>query len=794
MGLQARLLGSIVVLVMLLVGATGTICYKEAETGLMDALLDSMKGNADSVLRSTTMMIDDSSMDVERIVGLKRMRDYYSGDVYDAKARDYISKEIPGINESYPSFLSVTLLDAKGLVLASSDADLIGKSLADTGYHKKSLQNERFISKPYFSNSNKRGLMGISVPVAINGRVKGAVVCTLDLSDMHQRFVNPVKINARGYAYVLDDSGLIVMHRNQDLLFKDNLPAAALFKKIAKEQEGWSKILSASGVPSVLYYESDKKYGLTVALQDDEDDAFSALRAIRNVSVTVAGVAVLIGALLVFVIVRPIVAALAKGVAFAGDVAAGKLDHRFDLKRRDEIGTLAVALQTIPDTLHQVLSAYTELERMVATGRLGARGEVKGLEGEFVKLVQGANGIAERFCTILDNIPSPVLVFDLSLRCIYMNATGRKLTTQSYEGKTCNELFHREDYGTERDALRRAKESGQAASGETRAKPNGVDLYVQYHVIPLTDGQGKVAALLQLVTDITEIKNTQRKIVEVANRATDISHRMAAASEELSVRIAQVSSGSETQRDRVASTATAMAEMTATVLDVARNAESANSQGESTKECAQNGAAVVSKVIASINALNGTTRAMQTDMESLGAQAEAIGGVMNVISDIADQTNLLALNAAIEAARAGDAGRGFAVVADEVRKLAEKTMTATAEVGRNIRDIQSATAGNLLRMREAAAETEEVAALAAASGEALEEITKLASSNAALISSIATAAEEQTATSERINSAVDEINSIASETVTGMVQSASAVAEVDRMAHELRVLLDRLQS
>ena len=36
-------------------------------------------------------------------------------------------------------------------------------------------------------------------------------------------------------------------------------------------------------------------------------------------------------------------------------------------------------------------------------------------------------------------------------------------------------------------------------------------------------------------------------------------------------------------------------------------------------------------------------------MVSLGSQAESIGAVMTVISDIADQTNLLALNAAREA-------------------------------------------------------------------------------------------------------------------------------------------------
>ncbi|WP_438296353.1 methyl-accepting chemotaxis protein [Sporosarcina sp. FA15] len=82
-------------------------------------------------------------------------------------------------------------------------------------------------------------------------------------------------------------------------------------------------------------------------------------------------------------------------------------------------------------------------------------------------------------------------------------------------------------------------------------------------------------------------------------------------------------------------------------------------------------------------------QSMSEVIGTLEGKVNAIGGVMETITQISSQTNLLALNASIEAARAGEHGKGFAVVADEVRKLAEQSARSTEEVKVTVQELQT---------------------------------------------------------------------------------------------------------
>ncbi|WP_043637258.1 methyl-accepting chemotaxis protein [Desulfovibrio sp. TomC] len=283
-------------------------------------------------------------------------------------------------------------------------------------------------------------------------------------------------------------------------------------------------------------------------------------------------------------------------------------------------------------------------------------------------------------------------------------------------------------------------------------------------------------------------------MLHAAERLTGVVDIVTTASSELSTQIGESTQGAEHQSGRINETATAVEQMTASVLEIARNAEGTARLAEQSKAAAEDGGRQMEQVKADVHGISLEFEDVYGSVSDLSYKADGIGSIAQTIEDIADQTNLLALNAAIEAARAGDAGRGFAVVADEVRKLAEKTMTATKEVGEAVAGIRRSVGGTLTGMDRAKQIIEQSMARTDQAAHGLANLLAMFAQSSDQIRAIATAAEEQSSATEEINRHIEEINGIASETVGAMREAARAVADLAEQAVVLKDLICALES
>jgi methyl-accepting chemotaxis protein len=232
--------------------------------------------------------------------------------------------------------------------------------------------------------------------------------------------------------------------------------------------------------------------------------------------------------------------------------------------------------------------------------------------------------------------------------------------------------------------------------------------------------------------------------------------------------------------------ATAISQMSSTVLEVANHTNVAATLAQTAMDEFNAGQIEVSKTQHSINALADKVTEAAGVINNLSEDSRQIVTVLEVIQGIAEQTNLLALNAAIEAARAGEQGRGFAVVADEVRNLARRTQESTRQIQAVIAKMQQSSTLAVTVMKEGKSQADLSVQQAQCAGESLSAINLSVTRISDMNIQIATAAEEQSVVASEINRNFSQITSSA-------VKAEHEAGKITSASHQLEALAKKLE-
>lgn len=281
------------------------------------------------------------------------------------------------------------------------------------------------------------------------------------------------------------------------------------------------------------------------------------------------------------------------------------------------------------------------------------------------------------------------------------------------------------------------------------------------------------------------------------------SETVSAASEELLSVAEMMLEDSQSFTGKSETVATAAGEMSQSMEAVASATEQAveylGSVTDSTGQIKQN----LDKVAENCNRARqitqtaGDTVNTATDkVVRLGASAEDITKVTEVITDIAEQTNLLALNATIEAARAGEAGKGFAVVAGEIKGLAAQTADATKDIKQRIEEIQASSTATVQEVEQITQVISEVTRIVSEIAESIEEQSEYASGvaeNTELVSSgireVNESVVESSTASTQISHDITEVNEVSQEMTQRSVRLKESAQELSTLSGQLRHMI-----
>ena len=294
-----------------------------------------------------------------------------------------------------------------------------------------------------------------------------------------------------------------------------------------------------------------------------------------------------------------------------------------------------------------------------------------------------------------------------------------------------------------------------------------------------TIGVGTIVCLLLVVAFGYAITRSLTSQVGAA-----VAH-VQSSSTELQTAANQQASAAKEQSTAMSEITTTINELLATSRQIAESAQRVAHIAEDTANSARVGEQTVAKTSDSLGSIKRQVDLIVTHMLDLGKKSQQIGGILEIINELAEQTNILAINATIEAAGAGDTGKRFAVVADEIRKLADRVGGSTKEIRSLIDEIRAAVNTTVMTTEGG---TKAVDAGTRQFGEvatALMQIVRSVVTTTEAAREIELSTKQQSTAVQQVNIAVSNVSQATKETEATASQTLQTASQLTGLSREL---------
>lgn len=271
------------------------------------------------------------------------------------------------------------------------------KSLKDKDYFKAVYEKDAdyFISNPYFSVTTGEPIFVINVPVKNkNGELIGSLAGVVFLSTL-SKIVENINIGNAGYGWLMDNTGLVFAHPNEDIRMQLNILESSevgyknldvLGEKMLKTGKGTGIIKTPDNIEHYLVFNKVKaSYNWVLGITIPTAVMFEGLQKLVLNLLVIFIVTLTLTTLIIWLLTKKIISQpLKKLINFTDFISKGHLYKSVNIQSNDEVGIMSNSLQNMAQKLKEITLKI----------RMGADNIASGsqqLTGSTSQIAEGAN-------------------------------------------------------------------------------------------------------------------------------------------------------------------------------------------------------------------------------------------------------------------------------------------------------------------------------------------------------------------------------------------------------------------
>ncbi|WP_438030042.1 CHASE3 domain-containing protein [Sorangium sp. So ce233] len=338
---------------------------------------------------------------------------------------------------------------------------------------------------------------------------------------------------------------------------------------------------------------------------------------------------------------------------------------------------------------------------------------------------------------------------------------------------------------------RRAMDDLRAVAAELRA---GATRALEAQENRAAEGERRLLVTLTLGSTFTilAVAAVGFLIIRGINRRIQsATRRIESSATELQAAATQQAQGAKEQATTSSEVSTTMKELLSTSHQIAESTQRVTQIAADTAAAARAGDETVKRAREGIDGVQRQVEQIVLHMLDFGKKSQEIGGILQIINELAEQTNILAINATIEAAGAGDAGRRFGVVADEIRKLADRVGGSTKEIRALIEEIRAAANTTVIATESGSKAVDASARQFGDVATSFRQISELVGSTAEASREIELSTKQQATAVEQVNAALLDVARTARETEASSSVTLKTSSELAGLSKELVRLIQQ---